>query len=524
MFATKPHQQISVSGLTTAEATLFYSKTVERYARFFDRPEQRLRFLNKTVTHQVACKEKLDRALESYKFIKKFGLYRRIKSTGFYDRLLDLWLHRSICRELQDALPAASHERRQLLQRSKASFATRLLFRCYQLRRLLYGVAATACVVAILGFGYSAVWTARRASVYLASRGQSERRQAGSASNQNALIAESSARHLPDYRPEKVWLVEQQDAYERYSNGARILTDFETENHARGFYVLPHNQATLIKTTSGEEGEQVRRAPIGIVYHTSESDMLPFTSDNNASIEMHTRGLLEYVRKNKSYNYLIDRFGQVYRVVRDTDAANHAGNSVWSDAEGVYVGLNESFLGVCFETNSKSDSLDEQLTEAQLVAGRLLTQVLRSRYNLHDANCVTHGLVSVNPSNMLICYHHDWARNFPFEAFGLSDKYKIAPASVSEFGFTYDDEIAEKLGGDVWSGVKLAEEEFRRRAEQSDMTPEEMRPRMRERYHQQMNLTLRLRTSHPAEAEASRQINDSNHSPAITSRPNVRQT
>jgi truncated hemoglobin YjbI len=106
----------------------------------------------------------------------------------------------------------------------------------------------------------------------------------------------------------------------------------------------------------------------------------------------------------------------------------------------------------------------------------------------------------------------------------LSDKYKIAPASVSEFGFTYDDEIAEKLGGDVWSGVKLAEEEFRRRAEQSDMTPEEMRPRMRERYHQQMNLTLRLRTSHPAEAEASRQINDSNHSPAITSRPNVRQT
>ena len=42
MFAeTKPHIP-SVSELTTAEATLFYSKTVERYARFFDRPEQRL--------------------------------------------------------------------------------------------------------------------------------------------------------------------------------------------------------------------------------------------------------------------------------------------------------------------------------------------------------------------------------------------------------------------------------------------------------------------------------------------------
>jgi len=522
MFATKPHIP-SVSPLTTAEATLFYSKTVERYARFFDRPEQRLRFLNNTLTHQIACKEKLDRALESHTFIKKFGLYGRIKSTGFYDRLLDLWLHRYICRELKNTLPSASNERRRLLRRSKAGFTTRMLFRCYEMRRLLYGVAATACVVAILGFGYTAVWTVRRVNVYLASRGQSDRRNANSASNQNALIAESSVKHLPDYRPEKVWLVEQQGAYERYSNGARILTDFVTENHARGYYVLPHNQATLVKTSSDGGGEQVRREPVGIVFHTSESDMLPFTSDNNASIEVHTRGLLEYVRKNRSYNYLIDRFGQVYRVVRDTDAANHAGNSVWSDAEGVYVGLNESFLGVCFETNSKSDSLDEQLTEAQLVAGRLLTQVLRSRYNLDDANCVTHGLVSVNPSNMLICYHHDWARNFPFAAFGLSDKYKVAPASVSEFGFTYDEEIAEKLGGDVWSGVKLAEEEFRRRAERSDMTPEAMRRRMRERYQEQMNITLRLRTSHPAETEASRQT-DGSTTTSPSSRLNARQT
>jgi hypothetical protein len=253
--------------------------------------------------------------------------------------------------------------------------------------------------------------------------------------------------------------------------------------------------------------------------------MLPFTSDNNASIEEHTRGLLEYVRRHKSYNYLIDRFGQVYRVVRDADAAHHAGNSVWSDAEGVYVGLNESFLGVCFETNSKSDSLNEQLTEAQLVAGRLLTQVLRSRYQLDDANCVTHGLVSVNPSNMLICYHHDWARNFPFEAFGLSDKYKVAPASVSEFGFTYDEEIAAKLGGDVWAGVKLAEEEFRRRAEELNRTPEEMRRHMRERYQAEMNLTLRLRTTHPpTEAEASRQTDNSTTSPEASRPTSARQT
>ncbi|HEV7902986.1 MAG TPA: peptidoglycan recognition family protein [Pyrinomonadaceae bacterium] len=524
MFAETKLQLPSVSGLTTAEATLFYSKTVERYARFFDRPEQRLRFLNNTLAHQIACKEKLDRALESHSFLKRFGLYDRIKKAGFYDRLLDLWLHRHICRELKDMLPSASSERRKLLQQSKASFATRVLFRCYEMRRVLYGVAAAVCVVAVVGVSYTAVWSVRRATTFLASRRQSERRHTAPASNQNAA-AESSVKRLPDYRPEKVWLVEQQGNYERYSNGARILTDYETENHTRGYYVLPHGQSAFVKTSGGSSGDaEVRRAPVGIVYHTSESDMLPFTSDNNASIETHTRGLLEYVRKNKSYNYLIDRFGQVYRVVRDGDAANHAGNSVWSDADGVYVGLNESFLGVCFETNSESDSLDEQLTEAQLVAGRLLTQVLRSRYQINDADCVTHGLVSVNPSNMLICYHHDWARNFPFEAFGLSDKYKVAPASVSEFGFTYDEEIAEKLGGDVWDGVKLAEEEFRRRAEERNLTPEEMRRHMRERYQAEMNLTLRLRTSHPAtEAEASRQTDNSTTSPT-TSRPNARQT
>jgi hypothetical protein len=125
---------------------------------------------------------------------------------------------------------------------------------------------------------------------------------------------------------------------------------------------------------------------------------------------------------------------------------------------------------------------------------------------------------------MLICYHHDWARNFPFEAFGLSDKYKVAPASVSEFGFTYNEEIAEMLGGDVWAGVKLAEEEFNRRAEERNMTPEEMRRRMRERYQEEMNLTLRLRTSHPAtEAETSRQTDNSTTSHEA-SRPAARQT
>ena len=207
------------------------------------------------------------------------------------------------------------------------------------------------------------------------------------------------------------------------------------------------------------------------------------------------------MRQHKSYNYVIDRFGQIYRVVRDTEAANHAGHSIWADSVNVYVGLNESFLGVCFESSSDVQAEGEQLTEAQLIAGRLLTAVLRSRYRIDDANCVTHGLVSVDPSNMLIGYHHDWVSNFPFEALGLSNKYEIAPASVSEFGFTYDGRIVKKFGGFVWPGVRKAEEEFARRIEQSNISPAEMRRAGGDLYRAQLGLTRKLVNAEHALAE-----------------------
>ena len=76
---------------------------------------------------------------------------------------------------------------------------------------------------------------------------------------------------------------------------------------------------------------------------------------------------------------------KIMRQLRDDQAANHAGNSVWADEQNLYVGLNESFIGVCFETKADVAEGGEQLTEAQVLAGRLLTQVLRSRYQIDDA-------------------------------------------------------------------------------------------------------------------------------------------
>jgi hypothetical protein len=357
----------------------------------------------------------------------------------------------------------------------QAPLSARLFYRCYQFRRALYAAGACAAV-ALCFFAYrGAAWSAARANAYLAGRYKSvERVRVGGEERAVAGLAG----HLPSYQPEKVWLVEQGSDFERYSNGARIINTFETGNRPRRFLAF--------RTGGAEAVGAPQSAPVGIVYHTSESDLVPFVEDNSGSIEYRSKNLLAYVRDHKSYNYVIDRFGQVYRVVRDEDAAFHAGNSVWSDGRVTYTGLNESFLGVAFETKADVADGGEQLTEAQVLAGRLLTQVLRSRYQIDDANCTAHGLVSVNPSKGRIAFHHDWARGFPFEAMGLSDKYAVAPASVAELGFGYDPELAAQLGGKMWPGVEAAETEFARRAAGESADEEELRGRMRSVYRVRM--------------------------------------
>jgi N-acetylmuramoyl-L-alanine amidase len=460
------------------DTTMTYSKIVESYAHFFERPEARLRFLNHTLAQEAVTREKLERLLARFEFFKK---------TQLYQHLLEFCFYRLVYDELRKLLPEARSERRQLLLRSNAPVMTQVFFYCYRMRYLTYSVGLVFAAITLFGLYTMAAWSTHKVNDYLAERYEVHVFASDDPVAGKDQVALTNAGYLPDYQPEKVWLVEEKDDTERYSNAGRILTVYETENRPRSYQVFQHG-------TGAPDGE-AQHEPVGIVYHTSESHLTSFTPDNNESIESHSRGLLEYVRQKKSYNYVIDRFGQIYRIVKDEEAANHAGNSVWSDSRGVYVGLNDSFLGVCFETNSKADSLAEQLTEAQLIAGRLLTQILRSRYNLSDTNCVTHGLVSVNPSNMLICFHHDWARNFPFTAMGLSDKYKVAPASISEFGFTYDAETIRMLGGALWSGVKEAEEKFQRRAAESNMKPDELRRQMRQRFLEQMNQQRTLRNS-----------------------------
>src|SRR6266568_1832542 len=71
-----------------------------------------------------------------------------------------------------------------------------------------------------------------------------------------------------------------------------------------------------------------------------------FEPDQNRNLKRIGEDVLHFVKRHHCYHFLIDRFGQVFRVVQESDAANHAGNSVWADDRVIYVNLNASFLGI----------------------------------------------------------------------------------------------------------------------------------------------------------------------------------
>lgn len=244
--------------------------------------------------------------------------------------------------------------------------------------------------------------------------------------------------------------------------------------HRRSYVALP---------AQGGAGTVVRTDPAGIVFHTTESQLIDFEEQKRAALKRIGRYLLEYVLANRSYHYVVDRFGRVHRVVEESDAAHHAGWSVWADDRWVYVKLNESFLAVAFETQSRSKGA--AVNSAQITAGRMLVEMLRSRYGIAAGNCVTHAQVSVNPRNMRVGYHTDWAAGFPFRSFGLPDNYAAPLASVRLFGFD-----AEGFGGGMGAdqGVLAAQRQLRREALSRRMPLAEYRRVLRSKWREALSV------------------------------------
>jgi hypothetical protein len=272
-----------------------------------------------------------------------------------------------------------------------------------------------------------------------------------------------------------VWQVERTDDHEFFSNGLRIENTFTVQNEGRFYQVLDRSRDMQPSTEWHSD-------PVGIVYHATESPLYPFDKDQNANLQRVGKALASLVRDRRSYNFLIDRFGRVFRIVEETDAANHAGNSVWTDGRFVYLNLNSSFVAVAFETATDPQTGLSKITHAQVHAGRDLTQMLRSKYKIPAQNCITHAQVSVNPANMRIGYHTDWAAMFPFPEMGLPNNYDLPVPSVSEFGFEYDDVFRKAVGERAWRGLIAAERQLERDAGSRGVGVDEHRRSLQERY------------------------------------------
>jgi hypothetical protein len=256
-----------------------------------------------------------------------------------------------------------------------------------------------------------------------------------------------------------VWPVEHNQEFDLYSNGLRVENRLEVANEQLAYAPLDRDSLA-----PGRE----RTQPAGIVFHTTESDQAPFESKHKPALKRIGRNVLLYVRRMRAYHFVIDRFGRVNRVVSESDRANHAGHSIWGDRRWIYLDLNNSFLAVAFEAQSKAEPAP--LTSAQVAAGRALTEALRSRYGLAAENCVTHAQVSVNPSNKRIGWHTDWVCGFPFREVGLPDNYTIPNPGLARFGFEYDPPYLNSCGPEMRDSVAAAEEQVRFAASQRGLS------------------------------------------------------
>jgi hypothetical protein len=286
----------------------------------------------------------------------------------------------------------------------------------------------------------------------------------------------------PALPPVSVWTVEETKDYEVFSNGLRVEDSLQVANEPRIYRLIS-------RANPGEQGPE-RSVPAGIVFHTTESDLAPFERDDNRRLQRIGQQLLLAVRAKRNYHFVIDRFGRVHRIVRESDMANHAGHSAWADSKWLYVRLNESFLGIAFE--AQTQGVDETINEAQLHAGKTLVEMLRDKYNIPAENCVTHAQVSVNPANDIIGWHTDWGHGFPFAEMGLPDSYQTPSPLIEQFGFEYDAAYLKATGPELQAGLQLAEQNLRAAAARNGSTFVKYRKLLQSRYREFSEAAMRL--------------------------------
>jgi hypothetical protein len=181
------HSHTASSHFDSASA---HFKVVEGYARFFTRPEVRLRFLNHTLALHAKRSARLEETLGRWRFLRKLPLYQRFLSLSLYGLIFG---------EVARLLPSDSGGKHGLLGlHRQAPLSARVFYRCYKFRRTLYALSAVACLALCFAGYRGASWTLGRANQYLAGRYKMvELVYAG----EKAGVAPGLAERLPSYQP-----------------------------------------------------------------------------------------------------------------------------------------------------------------------------------------------------------------------------------------------------------------------------------------------------------------------------------
>ncbi|MBZ5619830.1 MAG: N-acetylmuramoyl-L-alanine amidase [Acidobacteriia bacterium] len=323
-------------------------------------------------------------------------------------------------------------------------------------------------------------------AILLSMRSDAQFRHPSNVRQTDRPLAAESLRVAPQEIP-NVWRIAETKDFEVYSNGLRVEDELAVANEPRLYRLLSvgagRNDGRLTDD-KGRSSVLLRSQPAGIVFHTTESDQAPFEAAEQHNLQRIGRETLLYVRSKRAYHFVIDRFGRVHRIVVESDAANHAGNSVWADSRWLYLELNQSFLGVSFEASMQTDQ--PPINEAQTHAARVLTEMLRCKYHIAAENCVTHAQVSVNPDNMRIGWHCDWGKGFPFAEIGLPENYELPVPSLYLLGFESDPAYIHATGPGLWKGLAVAEERLREAAGARRMGVAAYRTLLQKRYRDEI--------------------------------------
>src|SRR5437868_6925586 len=133
-------QQTPISNRRPNEA--LYAQVVERYARLFDNPAARLRFLHSTLAKQSTRQAELRQSLQRFQFLEK---------TRFYDWIMEARLYSSILEELQTLMRTAPPAQRARLEQVETPFRAKLIHTCYRARHAFYAVGVLVAGVLLFG-------------------------------------------------------------------------------------------------------------------------------------------------------------------------------------------------------------------------------------------------------------------------------------------------------------------------------------------------------------------------------------